>query len=60
MSTDLASFLDYEREFISVSSQLPLRINTVQQSTNETEATAELKRIETDLAQARQRVSGGC
>lgn len=36
--------------------QLPMRINSVSQYTNEAEANAEIRRIEGDLTQARQRV----
>lgn len=53
---DLSAFTAYEREFQSVTSQLQPRISSVMQSTNDAEATAEIRRIESDAVIARQRV----
>ena len=54
---DLAAFNEYEREFLSLTSQLPTRISTILQYTTDAEqANAEIKRIDSDLIQAKQRV----
>jgi len=54
---DLSNFNEYEKEFLSLSGQLPARINAVlQYTTDEGLAQAEIKRLEGDIMQARQRV----
>jgi Vesicle transport v-SNARE protein N-terminus len=56
MANDLSGYREYEREFLSISSQLPLRINSVMAYTNDNEANAELRKIEADMTQARSRL----
>lgn len=53
---EAASFQEYEKDFLGISSQLPLRINSVMAMTNEADANAELRKVESDLTQARQRL----
>jgi hypothetical protein len=55
-SAELSSFLDYEREFLSLSSTLPPRINSLSSVEAESEAAPELRRVEADLTTARQRL----
>ena len=57
---DLSAFNDYEREFLSLTSQLQPRISQLLQYTTDAEqANAEIKRIDSDLTTAKQHVSGG-
>lgn len=56
MAADLASFNEYEKDFLALSSQLPIRLNSVMTYSSEAEANAELRRIESDMTQARQRL----
>jgi multidrug resistance efflux pump len=52
---ELAAFNDYEREFLSRSSQLPGRINELMvHGTDADQATAELKEVERELLKAKQ------
>ena len=54
---ELSSFSEYERAFQSLAAQLPLRISSVMNSgASDNDANAELKKIESDLTQARQRL----
>jgi DNA repair exonuclease SbcCD ATPase subunit len=58
MSADLAAFQDAEAEYNTLCSQLPTRINTiVQYESNADKAQSEIRRIMSDLATAKQRVS---
>ena len=58
---DLSAFSEYEREFLSLTTQLPARISTIMQYTSDAEqANAEIKRIDSDLITARQRVRSFC
>jgi hypothetical protein len=55
MSADLAAFTDYEHEFTTLCAQLPTRINTlIQYESNAEKAQAEIRRIMSDLATAKQ------
>jgi len=57
-AADLAAFGDYEQEFKTLCAQLPTRINTlVQYESNADKAQTEIRRIMSDLATAKQRVS---
>ncbi len=60
MAGELTSFNEYEREFQSIASKLPGRITTVQgyAPAQEADANAELRKIEAEMTQARQRVRG--
>lgn len=57
-SSDLVAFGDSEAEFKALCAQLPTRINTlVQYESNADKAQSEIRRIMSDLATAKQRVS---
>src|SRR5690348_14012384 len=52
---ELAAFQDYEREFVQVTTQLPTRINALlNYESNADAAQTELRRIKSDLSQAKQ------
>lgn len=54
---DLSAFTEYEREFLSLTSPLPARISAILQYTSDAEqATSEIKRVDSDLITAKQRV----
>ena len=54
---DLSAFNEYEREFLSLTSPLPSRVSAILQYTSDAEqATAEIKRVDSDLVSAKQRV----
>lgn len=56
-SSELSSFAEYERAFQALAAQLPLRITAVMTGgASDADATAELKKVESDLTQARQRL----
>lgn len=55
---DLSAFNDYERDFLSLTSPLPTRINTLLQHTGDADsANSELRKIEMDVTTARQRLT---
>jgi chromosome segregation ATPase len=57
-SSDLVAFGDSEQEFKTICAQLPTRINTlVQYESNADKAQGEIRRIMSELATAKQRVS---
>jgi len=56
-SSELSSFAEYERAFQALAAQLPLRITAVMTGgASDADASAELKKVESDLTQARQRL----
>ena len=57
MGDALAAFTEYERDFQQLTSQLPTRVNALLQYSNEADAAnAEIRKIEQDITQAKQRV----
>ena len=53
---DLSAFNDYEREFLSLTSTLPGRVTSLTNYSDPEQATSEIRRLDSDLTQAKQRV----
>lgn len=55
---DLAAFNDYEKDFLTLTNQLPSRVNALLQYNSEADAAnAEIRKIEADLTSAKQRLT---
>ena len=53
---DLGAFNDYERDFLSLTTPLPGRVTSLTNYTDPEQATSEIRRLDSDLTQAKQRV----